>query len=185
MPNGLQVSKYADHLRACADFSKEIASRLDIRDDSARQACFATVVIGADRHNLFLEPLPMDTKTPVNQTVPASVDNSAERDEAAAQKADAQIKDITHNSTPEQADGAKRIALLEGIHGAVKLLNKEGHVPPITPGGLNAYIKDEFPERTNLGSLDTDDLERLIMLLSSKLDVLREKKNKTVNSDDF
>lgn len=204
-PNGLQETKWADHLRACVDLSKEIADRMGIHADEARQACFATLVIASDRHNLFLEPHPPHSKTPVIQPEPAAVsDGPAKKvesrsdqsetaavntaavgspskidiDEQRAQNADRHASEAIRNPTEAQADGAKRGALLGGISDAVKLLNKQGHVPPVTPGGLNKFIAKEFPGKTELGVLETDELERLIMLLASKLEVLKEKQAK-------
>lgn len=42
------------HLLACAEIADSIATRLSLADDSARQACFATVCIDAQRHNVIL-----------------------------------------------------------------------------------------------------------------------------------
>lgn len=176
-PNPIQTTKYADHLRGCADLAKEIASRLDIRDDSARQACLATIIISADRHNLFLEPLPLNTKTVVkpNGGEPAPVP-STERDEAAARKADEQIKEIVPNPTPEQADGAARAALLDAIDKGRNLLNKEGYTPIMTPKVLNEIIKDELRFQGNLGTLDTEHLELVVKLIAGRLDTFKANK---------
>lgn len=180
----LNSTAYADHLRGCADLAKEIASRLDIREDSARQACLATIIISADRHNLFLEPVPRDSKTPV-LTPEAAAASSATvkgdnqvRDEAAAAKADAQVTDVPKTTTPETDEGARRTSFLSGIESARQLLNKLGHKPEVTPKGLCAYIKEQFPPHDNLGALDVDQLEKLTMLMSGKLDELREANRK-------
>jgi hypothetical protein len=105
------------------------------------------------------------------------------RDEQAARAADAQVKEIIPNPTPEQADGAKRAALLEGVHSAVKLLNTAGYTPPITPKSLNEIIKTDMNIGGGLGVLTTDDLEFLIKKLASTLDTF--KANKAGLEDDI
>ena len=187
----LNQTKWADHLRGCAEIANEIAKMLDIRDDAARQAMYATICIDAKNHGVFLEPVPKDSKSPVGGTAAASTEanKSVEPlspDEAAAAKADAQIAEIDPTPTPEKAETAQRGALLAGIHSAVGLLNKEGH-KPITPGGLNKFIESQFKAsgKTQLGTLTVEELERLTMLLSSKIDVLREKKAKAKITDDI
>lgn len=179
-------TKYAAHILECAAIAKQVGEHLGLRDDAARQACFATVCIDAKGHGVFLEPVPPHIKTPAPkelETVPdAAQRDQAARDQAAAEKADAQVKEIVPDPTPEQADGARRSALLKGIESARVLLNKEGQTPQVTPAGLNAYIAHSFLGKTQLSELDTDDLEKLTMLLSSKLDVLREKKAKAKTS---
>ena len=173
----LSSTAYADHLRGCADLSVEIAQRMDIRDDSARQACFATVIINAERHNIFMEPVPRNTKTPVIQPEPAVASkatteggNSKQRDEAAAAKADGQIKDIAPNPTPETAAAANRSVLLDAIDKGRNALNKAGHLPIMTPKALNDIINTELNIPGNLGTLDTDQLELVAKMLSDKLD---------------
>lgn len=194
MANNINQSKWAYHLCGCARVANDIAKILDIREDSARQANFATVVISATQHHIFVEPVPEDSKTPVIQPEPAAVESrvpekgvdadkaaaetNEERDEAAAIRADGQIADMPRNPTPEIADGGRRTAFLKGVNSARELLNKEGHNPPVTPAGLNKFIAKEFPGKTSLDGLDTDELERLVILLGSKLEVLREKNNK-------
>lgn len=42
------------HLTECARIADTLASLLNLQDDSARQACFATVCIDAQRHNVIL-----------------------------------------------------------------------------------------------------------------------------------
>lgn len=188
-------TKWADHLRGCASMTNEIAEILDIRDDAARQAMFATIAIDAKNHGVFLEPVPKDTKTPVIPPEPAAVEPvatkkgadeaAAVKDEQAAARADEQIKDVPRIVTPDEAEGGRRTAFLKGIESARDLLNKEGHVPPITPKALNAVIAHDFAPKTQLGSLDVDELEKLMMLLNSKLEVLREKKSKTVANEEI
>ena len=193
MANSLNQTKYGDHLRGCVDLANEMADRLNIHDDNARQACFATVIINAERHNLFMEPHPPHSKTPVIQPETAAVELSAsksvettaaEKDQRAAEKADAQILDVPRRTTPEQENGARRTAFLKGIESARDLLNKEGHVPVITPKALNAVICHDFAPKTMLSTLDVDELERLMMFLNSKLEVLREQKRKSHSTAD-
>lgn len=165
----LSSTAYANHLRGCADLAKEIATRMDIREDSARQAMLATLIISADRHNIFMEPTPPNGKP----TAAAPDDEAAVRDEAAAQKADAQIKDAPRNPTPEQADGAKRAALLAGITQGRDLLNKAGYTPIMTPKALNGIINDEMNIPGDLGSLDTDQLESVVKMLATRLETFK------------
>jgi hypothetical protein len=82
----LSSTAYADHLRGCADLAIELAARMNIHEDGARQATFATVIINAERHNIFMEPTPKDTKTPAIQPEPAAAepDNSVKGVETAA-----------------------------------------------------------------------------------------------------
>lgn len=193
-------SKYIAHILECAEIAEQVAVKIGLRDDAAKQACFATICIDAKNHGVFLEPTPNHTKESVKAQVDklrtdtdpkfapemGAIADSLDSlvDEAAAQKADAQIKDVPQHSTPEQDASARRTAFLKGIDDARNLLNKEGHVPPITPAGLNAYIKKEFPPTTNLGSLDLDQLEELTKKLSVKLDALRGKKKTQTPADD-
>jgi hypothetical protein len=184
--NGISTTAYADHLRGCADLAKEIAVRMDIRDDGARQAMLATLIISADRHNLFLAPTPEHSKTPVEpngKPVPAVAVSNEQIDRAAARKADAQIADVPRHSTHEEDTGTRRTLFLQTIQQGVDLLNKEGHVPPITPKGLCALIKKEFEGKDNLGSLDLDELEALTEMLSRRLDVLKAAKKAKQDED--
>lgn len=194
--NNLTQSKWADHLRGCAQITNDITRMLDIRDDAARQATFATVCIDATKHNIFVEPIP-ESKTPVITPEPAAAElvanaervetAAAEKDRLAAEKADAQINDVPRVTTPEQDQGVRRSTFLSAIESARNLLNKEGHVPPITPAGLKAVIKRDFAPHEQMGTMDVDDLERLMMALNTKLDELREKnrKAKTETEDDL
>lgn len=189
-PDGLTQTKWADHLRGCAEVANDIAKILNIHEDGARQAMFATVAIDAKNHGVFLEPVPKDSKTPVIQPETAAASNATEEveaqkhDEAAAAKADAQVKDVPKTTTPEMDEGARRTSFLTGIESARILLNKLGHKPEITPAGLNVFIRKQFklPEAANLGSLDIDQLEKLMMLMSEKVNVQREKANASEKS---
>lgn len=166
--------KYAAHVLECAEIARRVGEALGLREDAARQACFATVCIDAKGHGVFLEPVPKDSKIPVS--VPEAAVTAGGIDAVAAAKADAQIADVPKVTTPEQSNGARRTAFLAGIESARNLLNKEGHTPPITPVGLNAIIKQQFPGREQVGSLDIDELETLTMMLSQKLDEIRKRK---------
>lgn len=184
----LNQIKWADHLRGCAQITNDITRILDIRDDSARQATFATVCIDATKHNIFVEPIP-ESKTPVIQPETAAVESrvpekGVDLDKAAAEKADAQINDVPKTTTVEESDGARRVTFLKAVESARLLLNKEGHQPPITPIALNAVVKHDFAPKTQVGTLDTEELERLMMLLNSKLEVLREKNAKTQTDEE-
>lgn len=189
----LTGTAYADHLRGCADLAVEIAGRMDIREDSARQACFATIIINAERHNIFMEPVPRDSKTPVIQPEPAAVEPgvttkgvetaAAEKDVQAAAKADSQIDGVPKVSTPEQDAGAKRSALLEGIEAAKTLLNKAGFTPPVTPKGLLTMVNQDLDVPGNLGTMDNDDLEKIIKYLSEKLDTFKHNTSALAGDD--
>jgi len=174
----LSGTAYADHLRGCADLAKEIASRLDIREDSARQACLATIIISADRHNLFIEPVPRDFKTPVIPETAAAAgvtekQKGVDRDAAAAEKADAQIAEIDPNPTPEKAETVNRSTLLQAIDKGRTLLNKAGYTPIMTPKMLNEVINGEMSIPGNLGTLDLDQLEAVIKMLATRLDTFK------------
>lgn len=182
-------TKWAEHLRGCADLAKEIANRMDIREDPARQAMLATIIISADRHNLFIEPHPPHSKTPVIPETAAAAgvtekQEGVDRDAAAAEKADAQIADVPKTATPEMDEGARRTSFLAGIDSARLLLNKLGH-KEITAAGLNTYIKKEFPGKTMLSSLDVDELEKLTMLMSEKVDAQRAKAKPETKTNDL
>lgn len=192
----IKSDKFEAHCIEMAKIAVKVGAVMDLKND-ALQACFATILISGDKHGVFLEPVPRDTKTPVIPPEPAAVVPSsepaksvetaaAEKDREAAEKADRQVEDMPRNSTPEIADGQRRTSFLAAIHSVRELLNKEGHVPPITPAGLNAAIAHQFPGKSQLGVLDLDELEQLVMFLSKKLDALREKKVKaaTVTEDD-
>lgn len=173
-------AKYAEHILECAAIAKQAGDFLGLRDDAARQACFATVCIDAKGHGVFLEPTPRDTKTPVIQPEPAAASNttkeggtSEERDEAAAAKADAQIPAIAPNPTPELADGVKRTTLLEAIEKGRSLLNKSGYTPVMTGKSLNEIINGELGMPGNLGTLDTDQLEIVAKMLMTRLDIFK------------
>lgn len=180
MPSQQTNEKYTAHILECASIAQQVAQLIGLRDDSARQACFATVCIDAKGHGVFLEPVPPDTKTPTNGA-PKKTEQEIQDafDRAAAKKADAQIADVPRQTSAEDDAGTRRTLLLQTVQSGVDLLNKEGHKPPITPKGLCAVIKKEFPGKDNLGSLDLDELESLVKKLSDRLDKLRAEKPTT------
>jgi hypothetical protein len=149
-------SPYGKHLMGCAEIAYGICDRFGVHDDSARQACFATVVIDAKEQFIFI--------------------SDRKKDQDAAKKADSQVAEIDPNPTPEKADGVLRSQLLEKINDARELLNKAGHIPTMTPAALNGYIKTDLKLDGMLGTLDTDDLEIVLKGLSEKLDSQRAAK---------
>lgn len=150
-------SSYGKHLMGCAEIAYGICERFNVRDDSARQACFATVVIDAKEHFIFASDF---------QKEQAEVEKSVA-------KANGHIKEIDPNPTEEKFAEVARGQFLEKINEARELLNKEGHDPQITPAGLNALIKKEF-QVDNLGMIvDNDMLSELLKKLLDRLDVLR------------
>lgn len=187
-PNGMPTTKYALHILECAAIAKQVGEALGLREDAARQACFATVCIDAKGHGVFLEPVPPHSKAQVKEPVPAASGNGTERhaaaaaevaaifDEAAARKADDQVKDVIRNPTPEQSDGANRTALLDAINKGCNLLNKAGYTPIITPKALNEIINSELKFEGNLGTLDVEQLELVAKLLITRLDTFKANK---------
>src|SRR6266404_4021562 len=117
----MQQTKYAEHLKACAEIANEVMTILGVRDDAARQACFATICISADRHGLFMEPVhqngPSNGSTPKTQPATAS---KAEANGAPVKQEREDLpeanKGALQDPTPEQADGAKRAELLKAIN---------------------------------------------------------------------
>lgn len=186
MPSQQTNEKYTAHILECASIAQQVAQLIGLRDDSARQACFATVCIDAKGHGVFLEPIPPDTKTPAESNgKPKATAESVQAafDRAQAKRADDQV--APRNSSEEDDRSTRRTEYLKGINSSVDLLNKEGHTPPITPKGLCAYIKKEFPGKDNLGPLDLEELESLLKKLSERLDGLRAaNKAKAVAAED-
>lgn len=181
MPSQQTNEKYTAHILECASIAQQVAQLIGLRDDSARQACFATVCIDAKGHGVFLEPVPPHTKTPVEgngQLIQSLKDHNAKlSDEAAAKKADAQIADVPQRkSTAEEDAGARRTSLLSGINSARDLLVKEGYQPLFTPKYMNEFIKEKMKIDGNLGTLDVDELATLIELLNKTLDTYRHNK---------
>jgi hypothetical protein len=187
----LDQTKWAKHLYGCAQITNNVTKILDIRDDTARQATFATVCIDATKHNIFVEPIP-ESNAPVIQpetaavesnatkkgvgeaaAVKPAVDEAAAKDAQAAERADAQVQEIVPNPTPEMADGARRSALLVGIESGKTLLNKAGFTPIITPKELIRIINEDMKIPGNLGTLDTDQLGEVVKMLADKLDTFR------------
>lgn len=163
MANGLTQSKWADHLRGCAEIANDIAKILDIREDSARQAMFATITIDAGKHNVFVEPIPEQSNgngvkpdTPPQRATPPKYEVVGENLGA------------LRNPTPEQTEGANRGALLSGINIARELLK-------MSPADLNKYIQTKMNTDKTLGSLDVDDLAVLAEKLSKRIDAEKKK----------
>lgn len=194
MATNLSQTKWADHVTACAELANSIANKMDIRDDSARQAMLATIIISSDRHNIFMEPAPSSGKTAAGNSSPGTSptgqvsgaepktgrETAGETAPTLPQRKTPPIGEVTGENqgaikdpTPEQAEGANRTALLDGVNKTVKLLNQAGLAPPMTPKGLNAYIASELKLEGNLGSLDADELGTLLKSLTEKLDTLK------------
>lgn len=185
----VKTDRYIEHLKACAETTNQIALILGLRDDAAKQSCFATLIINADRYGVFMEP--KDQNGPIKTNGHATKSDSQIKDEQAAQKADAQIADIDPDPTEEKAESAERKAFIAQINDAVRLLNEGGHTPAITLGGLNVYIKSQFPEKT-LDDLSVDELGQLTEKLCDKLKKqkakqkpISESKPLTVDDIDF
>lgn len=155
-------SAYGQHIMGCAELANAVCERFGVHGDDARQACFATIVIDTKERFIFESP--------------------AEKDEKAATKADAQVKEIVDKPTPEQAEAAAKTVLLDGAKRAARLLNIEGYSPALDPTTLNQFIVDNLNIDTPLERLDSEELESLIKALSTTLDNF--KSNKTALSDD-
>lgn len=181
----INQTAYAEHLRGCADLAKEITARMDLRDDSARQACFATVIINAERHNIFMEPTPRDSRTPAsgNGSVPGPAklaEQASGKPKDYAAPVSPQNAGAVKNPTPEQAEAGAKLALRDGVKRACLLLNQAGYVPALSnipKDGklctLDGYIKTETQLGKSFVDLDSEDLEALIKNLSLKLDVFK------------
>lgn len=192
MSANLNQTKWADHVVACSELANTVAEKMDIRDDSARQAMLATIIISADRHNLFLEPTPPNGKAPIKTTdsdsegvLPAG-SNKPDLPlvtERAPQRATPPKGEVVggnlgalRDPTPEQAEGAKRTELLKGIEQARMLLIKEGYTPTMTPKALNEVIKADMNISGGVGVLDVEQLEFLIKKMNTTLDTFRANK---------
>src|SRR6266852_665274 len=125
----MEQTKYIEHLKTCAELTNEIAKILGIRDDAAKQSCFATLIINSDRHGIFTEPL--------NQNGPTNGSKLQAKNAPEGKSAQTEVKQersdlpeankgAIQDPTPEQSDNAKRTELLKGVEQACKLLNKEG-----------------------------------------------------------
>jgi hypothetical protein len=157
-----KTTKFEAHLREIANIAKRIGEQLDLKAD-AQQACFATILISADKHGVFFDVAhPEMTETA--------------HDRAAAAKADAQTKDIPRHPSPEEAETGALTALKEGVKKACRLLNAEGLTPPLRPATIDAYIQKETELKTKFTEMDSEDLEALLKNLNFKLDDLKSKK---------
>jgi len=57
-PQRYDAESFKTHLLGCADVAIELITALNLVDDQAKQACFATVCIDAQRHNVILGDSP-------------------------------------------------------------------------------------------------------------------------------
>ncbi len=159
-----KTTKFERHLQEIAAIAKRIGERLDLKAD-AQQACFATILISADKHGVFFD---IDR--------PEQAAGSTAKDRQAATKADAQVQDTPRHPTPAQAEDGAKTALKEGIKKACRLLNEAGYTPTLKPATINDYIKKETELGKPFAELDAEDMEALIKNLSFKLDELNAKK---------
>lgn len=146
-------SAYGQHIMGCAELAQAVCERFGVHGDEARQACFATIVIDTKERFIF--------------------ETSGEKDEKAATKADAQIKEIVDKPTVEQAEQGAKDALMEGVKKAVRLLNSDGYTPPLTPNGLSDLIVAKLEIDTPFEKLDSEELEKLIKVLSDMHDTFK------------
>jgi hypothetical protein len=163
-PETFVAGRYGQYTLCIAELAKAVCEKAGIHNDSAKQACFATLMIDAEKHLIFMSESKKDRETAV--------------------KADAQIKEIDPNPTPEKAENAKKVQLIEGINKLRATLNKEGIIPTLTESGLNTFIKSELNLDDDLIALDGDALEIVIQALSIKLDHLREENKKPKSTTD-
>lgn len=52
----LSPETYADHLLGCAELATVVGAKLDVSDEQAMQACFATICIDTKNRGLLLKP---------------------------------------------------------------------------------------------------------------------------------
>lgn len=169
-----KASKFEASLTEIANIAKRIGQVLELKAD-AQQACFATILISADRNGLFFDI--------ANPEIPTNGHTAAAKDAQAAHKADAQIQDAARNPTPEQAEAGAAKALRDGVKSACLLLNQEGFTPALSsianngsPSTLDQYIKRETQLGTLYAEMDSEDLEALTKNLSLKLDTFKANK---------
>ncbi len=173
-----KASEFENALTAIAQIAKRIGETLGLKAD-AQQACFATILISADRNGLLFSlanpELPNNGHT---QTVSVP----AQKDAQAAAKADAQIQDAPRQPTQAQAEAGAAKALREGIKRACLLLNQDGFTPALSSmakngaaSTLDQYIKKET-QLPAYADMDSEDLEALTKNLSMKLDTFRANK---------
>lgn len=181
MASNITSTRWADHLRGCAGMANEIADILGLRDDAARQACFATVTIDAGKHNVFLAPIPeavtstAESVTPTPKPLPQCA--TPPKGEISPENQGA-IK----NATPEQAEVVSREVLIDGVHKAAKLLNAKGYTPPMSPESLNKFIEEKLQIEGGLGVLNPDQLGELLKTLTEKIATFKH--NKTALEDE-
>lgn len=179
-----KASKFEEALIEVANIAKRIGQVLELKAD-AQQACFATILISADKNGLFFElanpELPPNGHTAPRNAVEAVAAEG--KDAQAAAKADAQIKDAPRHATPEEAEAGARKALMRGVKDACLLLKKEGFTPPLSntpkngqPSTLDVYIEKETQLGKTFAEFDNEDLEALVKNLSFKLDSFKTNK---------
>lgn len=168
-----KASKFKECVTEVAQIAKWIGQVLDLKAD-AQQACFATILISADKNGLLFDL--------ANPELPPSghTETAQAKDAAAAAKADAQIKDVPRRSLPEAAEAAARKVLVAGVKRACLLLNDAGFTPALSSiaksgnlSTLDEYIEKETQLGKTFAEFDNEDLEALIKNLSLKLDVFK------------
>lgn len=179
-----KASKFEAELTEIANIAKRIGQILELKAD-AQQACFATILISADRNGLLFSLA--NPELPPNGHTEA-----AQKDMTAAAKADAQIQDAPRQPTPEQAEAGAKKALYEGVKRACLLLNQEGHTPALSnqskggqPSTLDVYIQKETQLGKPFAEFDSEDMEALIKNLSFKLTEIQEKKKQQAEGAGF
>lgn len=179
MANNITHTRWADHLRGVAGLANEIADILDIRDDAARQACFATIAIDAGKHGVFVEPIP-EAASPIKRgnEVVSEAAPRPRRVEPPKGEVVGENLGALKDPTPEQAEQGKREALMDGVQAACKALNLAGYTPAMTATRLNKYIKEKLDLDGGLGviSTDNDNLELLLKRLNETLDTFKSNK---------
>lgn len=169
-----KTTKFERHLQEVAGIAKRIGEKLDLKAD-AQQACFATILISADKHGVFFDVAEPEIAA-AHDTGGDGTEPQVIFDRKAAAKADAQIQDAPRRPTPEQAEAGALTALKEGVKKACRLLNAEGFTPPLRPATLDDYIKKNTELNKPFAEFDSEDMEALIKNLSFKLTEIQEKK---------
>lgn len=171
-----KASEFETALTEVAQIAKRVGQILDLKAD-AQQACFATILISADRNGLLFSL--------ANKELPENghSQTAATKDAQAAAKADAQIQDAPRDPTPQQAEAGASKALRDGIKRACLLLNQEGFTPALssiakngTPSTLDQYIQRETQLGKSYAEMDVEELEALTKNLSFKIDTFKANK---------
>lgn len=166
-----KTSEFENHVLEIARIAKKAGERLDLKAD-AQQACFATIMIAAGNQGVFFRV--------ANPELPK---NGHTADAKAAERADAQIRDVPRHPTSEQAEEGAKKGFREGVKNACRLLNQEGFTPVLSnqskdgqPSTLDLYIKKETQLNKPFAEFDSEDMEALIKNLSLKLEEIKGKK---------